>query len=155
MPPICCLGFIYPCQSMVSLDSASRTSRITPSDFGTYAGPRTGHAHTARPLYNLDITIAASILSKFNWAVYGFNGGLFSSTIMELGMPFNIVLACIPYANGWALFKEISLCPTILSSAPALLNHICASRITSSLTGCLIHSHQNTSTEPTHRFWEI
>jgi hypothetical protein len=82
--------------------------------FGTYAGTRTGHAHTARPLYNLDITVAASILSKFNWAMYAFNDGHFSSTITELGIPFNIVLACDPYANGWALFKEISLCPIIL-----------------------------------------
>jgi hypothetical protein len=108
--------------------------------FGTYAGPRTGHAHTARPLYNLDITVAASILLKFDWAVYGFNGGHFSLMITELGMPFNIVLACDPYANGWALFKEISLCPTILSSAPALLDHIHASGITAPLTGYLIHS---------------
>jgi hypothetical protein len=109
--------------------------------FGTYAGPRTGHAHTARPLYNSEITVAASILSKFDWAVYGFNNGHFSSTITELGMPFNILLACDPYANGWALFKKISLCPTILSSALALLDHIRASGITAPMTGYLIHLH--------------
>jgi hypothetical protein len=52
--------------------------------------------------------------------MYGFNDGHFSSTIMELGMLFEIVLACNPYANGCALFTEISSCPTILSSALAL-----------------------------------
>jgi hypothetical protein len=123
--------------------------------FGTHAGPRPGHAHTARPLYNLDVTVAASILSKFDWAVYGFNDGHFSSTLTELGMPFNILLACDPYANGQALFKEISLCPTILSSALALLDHIRASGVTAPMTGYLIHSHQYTSMEPTHRFWDI
>jgi hypothetical protein len=116
--------------------------------------PRTGHAHTTQPLYNSDVTIAASILSKFDWAVYGFNDGHFSSTITDLGMPFCVVLACNPYANGQALFKEVSLCPTILSSAPALLDHIRASGVTSPMTGYVIHSHRYTSTEPTHRFWE-
>jgi hypothetical protein len=122
---------------------------------GAYSVPRTGHAHTTRPLYNSDVTVAASILSKFDWAVYGFNDGHFSSTITDLGMPFCVVLACDPYANGRALFKEVSLCPNILSSAPALLDHIRASGVTSPMTGYVIHLHRYTSTEPTHRFWEI
>ncbi len=47
------------------------------------------------------------------------------------------------------------MCPTILSSAPALLDHIRASGVTSPMTGYVIHLHGYTSTEPTHRFWEI
>jgi hypothetical protein len=90
---------------------------------------------SSRPLYNLDVTVAASILSKFDWAVYGFNNGHFSSTVTELCMPFCVVLACDPYKNGRALFKEVSSCPTILSSAPALLDHIRASGVTSHMTG--------------------
>jgi hypothetical protein len=74
--------------------------------------------------------------------------------ITELGMPFCVVLACDPYANGRALFKEVSSCPTILPSAPALLDHILASGVTSPLTGYLIHSHRYISTELTHRFWD-
>jgi hypothetical protein len=77
--------------------------------FGKYVGPHPTHAHGAKPLYNLDLTVAASILLKFDWAVYGFNDSHFSWTIMDLGMPFEIVLACNPYANGRALFTEISL----------------------------------------------
>jgi hypothetical protein len=123
--------------------------------FGKYIGPRPAHAHSNKPLYNSDLTIATSILSKFDWAMYGFNDGHFSLTITELGMPFKIVLPCNPYENGRALFTEISSCPTILSSAPALLDHICASRNTALLAGYLIHSHWYMSTEPTHRFWEI
>ncbi len=70
-------------------------------------------------------------------------------------MPFEIVLSCNPHANGCALFTEISLCPTILSSALALLGHIHASGNTAPLAGYLIHSHQYTSTELTHHFWDI
>jgi hypothetical protein len=75
--------------------------------------------------------------------------------ITELGMLFKIVPACNPYANGRALFTEISSWSTILSSAPALLNHICASGNTAPLADYLIHSHRYTSMEPTHHFWEI
>ena len=74
--------------------------------------------------------------------------------ITELGIPFCVVLAWDPYANGRALFKEVSSCPTILPSAPALLDHILASGVTSLLTGYLIHSHRYISTELTHRFWD-
>ena len=123
--------------------------------FGTYSEPQTGHVHSTQPLYNSDVTIAASIPSKFDWAVYGFNDGYFSSTVTELGMPFCVILACEPYANGPALFKEVCSCPTILSGTPALLNHIRASGITSPMTGYLIHSHQYISTELTHRFWDV
>jgi hypothetical protein len=98
--------------------------------FGKYIGPRPAHAHSKKPLYNSDLTVAASILSKFDWVVYVFNNGQFSLTITELGMPFEIMLACNPCANGRALFTEISSCPTILSCVPALLNHIHASKNT-------------------------
>ena len=91
--------------------------------FGTYSESLPGTVHPSRPLYNSDVTVAASILSKFDWAVYGFNNGHFSSTIKELGMPFCVVLACDPYSSG----RELCSCPTILSSAPALLDHIHAS----------------------------
>ena len=65
------------------------------------------------------------------------------------------VLACDPYANGRALFCDMCSGSTILSSASALLDHICASGTTALLTGYLIHSHWYTSTEPTHHFWDI
>jgi hypothetical protein len=123
--------------------------------FVKYIRPRPAHAHSNKPLYNSDLTIAVSIVSKFDWAVYGFNNGHFSSTITELGMPFKIMLACNPYTICCALFTEISSYPTILCSAPALLNHIRASGNTALLAGYLIHSHRYTSTEPTHCFWEI
>jgi hypothetical protein len=123
--------------------------------FGRYVVPCPANANSNKLLYNYEITITASILSKFDWAMYGFNNGHFHLMIIELRMPFDIVLACDPYANGCALFTEICLCPTILLSAPTLPDHVHASGNTAPLTGYLIHSHRYTSTKPTHRFWDI
>jgi hypothetical protein len=149
-----------PVHTSIAFDSAHHTIGLQhlsnhAVQFGTYSEPRSSPVHSTWPLYNSDVTVVANILSKFDWAVYGFNDGCFSSMITKLGMPFCVVLACNPYANGRALFQEVSLCPTILSSAPALLNHICASGVTSPMTGYLIHLHRYLSTEPTNRFWEI
>jgi hypothetical protein len=126
-----------------------------PVRFGHSSTPHAGVATLARLLYNSDLTQAASILAKFDCAVYGFNSGYFPSTIRALGLPFTIVLACDPFANGRALFQEIGVCPTILSSPPALLDHIRGSGITAPMSGYLIHSNCYTSTEPTSRFWEV
>jgi hypothetical protein len=78
----------------------------------------------AQTLYNSDLTSAAGLLSCYDWAIYGFNSGHFLSTICEMNLPFNVVLACNTFANGRALFQEFIRCPTILSGAPALLDHV-------------------------------
>ncbi len=104
---------------------------------------------STRALYNLDLMSATSILAKYDWAIYGFNSGHFSSTFCEHGMSFYVVIGCDLFANRRALFKEICACPAILSSTPALLDHVCGSGITTPLTGYLILLHRYTSTEPT------
>jgi hypothetical protein len=43
----------------------------------------------------------------------------------------------------------------ITNTAPAMLDYIRGSGITSKLTEFLIHSHQYRSTETTSRFWEV
>ena len=97
---------------------------------------------STRTLYNADLTSAAGLLlSWYDWAVYGFNSGHFLSTIRELNLPFNVVLACDPFANGCALFQEFAHCPTILSGMPALLDYVQGSGLTSQLMGYNIHSH--------------
>jgi hypothetical protein len=93
------------------------------------------------PLYHLDVTWAASILLHFDWAVYEFNSGHFVSNIQKHGLPFCITLDCDPFASGRALFKDMCERPMILSSAPALLDHVRGSGITAPLAGYLIHSH--------------
>jgi hypothetical protein len=72
------------------------------------------HTSPARLLYNSEITLTASTLAKFDWAIYGCNSSHFASTIRAHSMRFNIILACNAFANGPTLFKEICLCPTTL-----------------------------------------
>ncbi len=108
-----------------------------------------------RCLYNSKLTQTASMLAHFDWAIYRFNSNHFLSTIKEHGYPFHVVLACNPFVNGRALFRELTLCSPIHSSAASLLNHVRALGITSKLTGYLIHSHCYCSSEPTKRFWEL
>ena len=106
-------------------------------------------------LYNSDLTSAAGMFARYDWAVYGFNSGHFLLSIRDLGLPFNVVLACDPFANGRALFQEFPNCPTTLFSAPSLLDHVRGSGLTSKMTGYLIHLHQYTTSEPTTKFWEL
>ena len=125
---------------------------------------RFGRASTVAPdnsaarqrcLYNSEITRAASLLAHFDWAVYGFNSGHFLSSIADRGLPFHVVLAADPFANGRALFCETTKCRRILASATELLDDVRTSGITSAMTGYLIHSHRYYSSEPARRFWEL
>ena len=109
----------------------------------------------ARAFYNSDLSHTAGLLSHFDWAVYGFNSGHFVHTFRDVGLPFRIVLAADPFANGLALLQELTTCPTILSSAPALLDYIRGSGLTSKLMGYLIHSHRYQGSEPTRKFWDL
>jgi hypothetical protein len=74
---------------------------------------------------------------------------------MERGIQINVVLSSDPFANGRALFKQLTKCPTILLSAPALLDYVRGSGITSKLTRYMIHSHCYTTSKPTTCIWDI
>ena len=125
-----------------------------PISFGFSAVP-SGLDLPVKSFYNSDLSTTAGLLSHFDWAVYGFNSGHFVHTIHDRGLPFRIVLAADPFSNGRALFQELTTCPTILSGASALLDHIRGSGLTSKLTGYLIHSHRYQGSEPTRKFWDL
>jgi hypothetical protein len=80
--------------------------------------------HPVQSLYNSDSSNTAGLLAHFDWAVYRFNSGHFVHTIRNRGLPFHIVLAADSFANGLAPLKKLTSCPTILSGAPALLDHM-------------------------------
>jgi len=125
-----------------------------PISFGFSASPL-GPDLPVKLFYNSDLSTTASLLLHFDWAVYGFNSGHFVHTICNRGVPFCIVMAADPFSNGRALLQELTTCPTILSGAPALLDHIRGSGLTSKLTGYLIHSHCYQGSEPTRKFWDL
>jgi hypothetical protein len=106
-------------------------------------------------MYNSEFPALAFHVARFNWAVYSFNSGHFASTISTRNLPFDILLACNPYAYGRALFVEFTKCRCILPSAAALLDHIHGSGDQSLLNGYLIHSHCYQASEPTNAFWSL
>ncbi len=106
-----------------------------------------------RVLYNSELLVIADSASHFPWAVYGFNSGHFVSTIKQRKLPFLIILACDSYAHSCALFHKVTKCPMVLPSTGALLDHIRASKNTSSIDEYLIHSHRYQSSKPTTTFW--
>jgi hypothetical protein len=127
-----------------------------PVQFGATAAENLARPSiSTQSLYNSDLTRAASMLAKFDWAIYGFNSGHMLSTMRDRGFPFNVVLACDPFVHGRALFRKLLDCQIISDSASAMLDHIRSSGITSQLMGYTIHSHRYVSSEPTSRFWEI
>jgi hypothetical protein len=125
-----------------------------PISFGFSAIPSSPDL-PVKSFYNSDLSTTAGLLSHFDWAVYGFNSGHFVHTICDRGLPFHIVLAADPFSHGRALLHELTTCPTILSGASTLLDHIRGSGLTSKLTGYLIHSHRYQGSEPTRKFWDL
>jgi len=75
------------------------------------------------------------MLAHFDWAVYGFNSGHYWSTIQGRGLHFRFVLMCDPFVHGRALLRNLSGCKIITNTAPAMLDYVCGSGISSKLTG--------------------
>jgi hypothetical protein len=149
-------GFQLPpwIQPFLSDHFTTLTYQPPPISFGFSASPL-DPALPVQSFYNSDLSTTASLPSHFDWAVYGFNSGLFAHSIRACGLPFCIVLAADPFSNGRALFQELTTCLTILSGAPALLDHIRGSGLTSKLTGYLIHLYCYQGSKPTQRFWDF
>jgi hypothetical protein len=96
--------------------------------FGMLPQSASHPAAPAQSLYNSNITFPTSILAKFDWAVYGFNISHFASTFKEHGLPFNVILACDPFANNERYSRKsvhvrrfclALLCFLIIFGAPA------------------------------------
>jgi hypothetical protein len=68
---------------------------------------------------------------QFDWAVYSFSNGHFSSSVQSHNLPFQICLACDPYESGRSLFREFAASAKVFNSGNDLLHHIRASGNTS------------------------
>jgi hypothetical protein len=75
-----------------------------PISFGNFPLGSMVTPSSVHSLYNSDLTAAAWSLSRFDWAVHGFNSGHFISSICSLGLPFAIVLASDDYVHSPSLF---------------------------------------------------
>jgi hypothetical protein len=76
----------------------------------------------------------------FDWAVYLFSNGHFSSSVNTWNLPFHITLACNFYKLGGVLFQGFAMTAWLFGFGNNMLNHIRASGETSDISGYLINS---------------
>ncbi len=78
---------------------------------------------------------------------------IFASLISTCNLPFNVTLACNPFAYGYMLMEEFMSCKCIVfSSATALLDHIQGLGNQSTSNGYMVHSHWFQSSKPISTF---
>ena len=92
---------------------------------------------------------------KYDWAVYSFSNGHFSSSIKSHGLPFSICLACDTSESGRSLFNKFAPQATVFSLGNDLLNHIRALGHQSIISGYLINSYHFQTSEITTLFWKL
>jgi hypothetical protein len=109
----------------------------------------------AHALLNSEFARNARQAQQFDWAVYSFSNGHFSSTVQSHSLPFHICLACNPYELGRSLFHEFATTAKVFNSGNNFLQHIRASGDTSVLHGYLINSHRFQTSEVTTSFWKL
>jgi hypothetical protein len=109
----------------------------------------------SRQLLNSELALYARQALKYNWAVYSFSNGHFSSSIKSHGLPFSICLACNTSESGCSLFNKFAPQATVFSSGNDLLNHIRASGHQSIISGYLINSYRFQTSEITTSFWKL
>jgi hypothetical protein len=142
---------------ITSRDVGSTSLLVHPVSFGTFTTPliASTSASPSHQLYNAKFPLLAHSIARFKWAAYGFNSGHFMSTINKRNLPFNIVLACDPFAYGRALFHNIARCTEVLDGAGALLDHIWVSGQTYPINGYIIHSHRYQASTSSTAFWTL
>ncbi len=109
----------------------------------------------SRPLLNSELALYACQSMHYNWAMYSFSNGHFSSSIESHGLPFTICHACDTSEAGCSLFNEFATKATVFSSGNDLLNHIRASGHQSVISGYLINSYCFQTSEITSSFWKL
>ncbi len=123
-----------------------------------HIGNRTQSDHfppPSRQLLNSELALYAHQATRYDWAVYSFSNGHFSSSIKSHGLPFSICLACDTSESGRSLFNEFAPQATVFSSENDLLNHIRASGHQSIISGYLINSYCFHTSEITTSFWKL
>ena len=97
-----------------SLTTGPEFFSIRPVVFGDFGKSSPPVGSNDRQLYNADLPVYAYNIARFRWAGYGFNLGHFILSIEKRNLPFDIILACDPFAYGRALFHEVARCPDFL-----------------------------------------
>ncbi len=127
------------------------TSSFNKNTYLTNILVRFGHVHLADDtptirtweLLNSKLASYAFQAMYFNWAVYSFSKGHFSSTVQSHNLlSIHVSLACNTTESGCALFQEFTPNAKVFSTGHNLLNHIRTSGDTSVVHGYLINSYR-------------
>ncbi len=106
-------------------------------------------------LFLSEVACFACQAMHFNWAVYSFLNGHFSSSIKSQWLPLTIRLACNTTKSGCSLFHEFANKATVFNSGNDLLNHIRASGNQSIIHGYLINSYCFCTSVVTLPLWKL
>jgi len=98
-----------------------------PIQFGEFDSAHPPPRQVARTLLISEFASHARQAQQFDWAVYSFSNGHFSSSVQSHNLPFQICLACDLYESGRSLFQEFATSAKVFNSGNDLLNHIGAS----------------------------
>jgi hypothetical protein len=128
-----------------------------PVRFGDLSSSTTNTSRSASALTLLNNEFArfARETMNFDWAVYSFSNGHFTSTIESRNQPFTIRPACNSTEQGRSLFHEFADSATVFSSGNNLLNHIRALGDQSVISGYLINSYRFQTSKVTSLFWKL
>jgi hypothetical protein len=140
---------------VTSGDSGHTHLSNVPIRFGEFDSAHPQPRQAARNLLNSEFASYALQAQRFDWAVYSFSNGHFSSTILSHNLPFNICLACDPYESGRALFHEFASSAKVFNSGNDMLNHIRALGDTSVVHGYLVNSYRFQTSKVTTSFWKL
>ncbi len=128
------------CSEIVSTCSYGHTHlSIVPIKFCEFDSAHPPPRQVARTLLNSELASYARQAQQFDWAVYSFSNGHFSSTVQSHSLLFHICLACNPYESGRSLFREFATTAKFFNSGNDFLQHIPASGDTSVLHDYLIN----------------
>ena len=106
-------------------------------------------------LHNRALTIAATKVSRFSIAVYGFSSGHFLMSILGNSLPFDILIAADPDASGRALFKDVGHVPIVLESCHDLLSLISSRKTNYVLDRYIIHFPRTIKHDSHLTFWRL
>jgi len=108
---------------------------------------------THTPFHQHHITVMATELISYSFAVYGFNSGHFLQ--LNHRAPFDVILAADTRPYDSALFKPFTWCPSISNSVDELLKRIHSCSNSSTIHELFIHAHRFREHRTKQTFWTV
>ena len=103
------------------------------------------------PLHNHNISVCATSLVAYSFAMYGFSSGPFVGVSTVL--PIQVDVAADTHPCGRAMFKKYTSCPEVCDSANSLLQSVASSKAKTTMHCYCIHAQRLLKQETEIAFW--